>query len=174
MKTQTYIRSSLLIPYILWAIFLGIAIIASRAPDDASASTSLISIITVITTFYVIGIILWGIPYTILAFGLWLWSRGRDLQKTTRVFALSPLFLAILMMLETFILSFDWSDMANGFSQLSTDSGASFLTLGGLSILYGYLCIGLATGLYKILRSLNVFNREEKASTPAVIVPPAI
>jgi hypothetical protein len=174
MKTQTYIRSSLLTPYILWVIFLGIAMTASRAVDDASASTSFITIMSTITNFYVIGIILWGIPYTILAFGLWLWSRGRDLQKITRVFALSPFFLAILMMLETFIVSFNWSDMANGFSQLSTDFGASFLTFGGLSILYGYLCIGFAIGLYKILKSLNVFNREEKVSTPAVIVPPAI
>jgi hypothetical protein len=174
MKTKTYIHLSFLIPYILWFIFLGVATITSRVSDNASTSTSFNSIINTITTIYVIGIFLWGIPYTVLAVGLWLWSRSRDLQKTTRVLVFSPFFLAILMMLQTLAFSLNWSDMANGYSQLSSDFGASILALGGFSVLFGYLCIGLAAGLYKILKSLNVISKEDRPISPTTIDQPAI
>jgi len=169
MKSQTYLRLSLLIPYLLWVISLGIIFVTSQFPESNNV---IITIISGVAGFYTLGVILWGIPYTLLAVGLWVWSRSRDTRKMARGFAYSPILLGLLLMIETFILSINWSDVPNGFSQISPDFTASILTLGGLSLLYGYLCIGFAAGLYKLLKKFNVINDEEPKPSPVMLEQP--
>jgi len=169
MRSQTYLRLSLLIPYLLWVISLSILFITSQFPESDNV---IIAILSGVVGFYTLGIFIWGIPYTALAFGLWIWSRRRDTRIVVRGFAYSPILLGILLTMETLIVSFNWSDIPNGFSQLSPDFPTSILTLGGLSLLYGYLCIGFAAGLYKLLKKFNIINDEEPKSSPMILEQP--
>ena len=159
MKSQTYLRLSLLIPYLFWIVSAGVTAITNQFPEYEN-------IIGYIAIFYTIGIIIWGIPYTILAIALWFWSRGKDTRKVARIFALSPILLGILLVIEILIVSINWSDISNSFLQPSSDFTASILTLGGLSLLYGYLCIFIAAGLYKLLKAFKVIKAEVTSISP--------
>ncbi|MEP6896839.1 MAG: hypothetical protein ABI986_14640, partial [Chloroflexota bacterium] len=107
-------------------------------------------------------------PYTLLAVGLGLWSRGKPVQKTLRAFAWSPVMLAILISLEIFAVSFNWHDMRANFSQNSSaDFGASILAVGALAIVFGYLSIGVVAGVYKVLTLLNLIKKENGMINPA-------
>jgi len=52
--------------------------------------------------------------------------------------------------------------MGAGFSQNSSDFGASILAMGGLAIVFGYLSIGVVAGIYKVLTLLNLIKTEHE------------
>jgi len=162
MKTQTYIRFSLLIPYLLWAICAGIVLIINSLPNEVNMdSMSVTSIISYLTFFYTFGILLWGIPYTILAISLGLWSRTKDTQKIVKVFSLSPFLFAAFLLVETLLLFLDWSNIGNGLTSQFSDVSSSVLALTGFAFVYGYLCIGIVVLLYKLLKRIALIKEQE-------------
>ena len=168
MKTKTYIQLSLLTPYIYWVLSAGIILLWYNYSNNELPENSIVSFLAYAVLFYALGIILWGIPYTVLAIGLWLWSRSKDIHKTIRVFALSPLFLTLLIAMEILILSYSWEDFPNGGIGLLANFGSSALGLGIFSVVYGYLIIGITAGVYNILKRFNRINDEEySASSPS-------
>jgi hypothetical protein len=162
MKPQTFLRLSLIIPYLLWGISAIIVAIVSSSKNTAFDSNTIVNILLYIPMLYAFGVFIWGIPYTLLAVGLGLWSRGKPIQKTLRTFALSPIMLAILIALEIFAFSFNWRDIGANFSQNSADFGASILGMGALAIVFGYLSIGVTAGIYKVLTLLNIIKNENE------------
>jgi hypothetical protein len=145
MKKPTFIRLSLLAPYVLWVIFTGL-IFAMSVVFPSSESFPIVSGVIAISFVYSFGILVWGIPYTLLALGLWIWSRGKSADTMTRVFALSPVFLAILI--AAFGLVLIWRD-----SNSLSDIGEGMLALGGIAIAFGYGTIGVVFIAYRVLRA---------------------
>jgi hypothetical protein len=166
MKPQTFLRLSLLVPYLLWGISAGIAAVVSSSKNTLFYTNSILNVLLYIPMLYAFGIFIWGIPYTLLAVGLGLWSRGKPTQKTIKIFALSPVMLAILISLEIFAFSVNWNDLRAGFSQNSADFGASILSIGALAVVFGYLSIGVVAGIYKVLTLLNVIKNENEMAHP--------
>ena len=70
--------------------------------------------------------------------------------------------LAILISLEIFAFSINWNNLGAGFSQNSTDFGASILAMGLLAIVFGYLSIGVVAGIHKVLTLLNIIKSENE------------
>jgi hypothetical protein len=166
MKPQTLLRVSLIIPYLLWGLSAIIVAVVSSSKNSPFDTSSIINMLLYIPMLYAFGIFIWGIPYTLLAVGLGLWSRGKPTQKIIRAFAWSPVMLAILISLKMFAFSINWNDLGAGFSQNSIDFGASILGIGGLAIVFGYLSIGVVAGIYKVLTLLNLIKNENEMAHP--------
>lgn len=153
MKTQTFIRLSLLFPYILWVIFASFMVVASEI--FSASSQPIVSGMITILFMYVFGIVVWGIPYTILALGLWIWSYKKSASTMAKMFAFSPLMMAVLVSIGMYII-------LGTVDGVSNDFGASILALGAFSLAYGYGTIGMVAGIYKLLRMGNFIQPENE------------
>ncbi|MBL8103225.1 MAG: hypothetical protein JNM02_11880, partial [Anaerolineales bacterium] len=78
MTPLTYFRFALFIPYMLWGISLLVVLPVSMSNIEISES---LNIILMPVMFFTIGVILWFFPYTILAIGLWIWSKNRSMTE---------------------------------------------------------------------------------------------
>jgi len=163
MKTQTYLRFSLLAPYLIWVFFAGITFIMNKL-DSRFLENSALSFLGSAVFIYAFGIILWGIPYTILAVSLWLWSRKKEGRKIARVFAFSPIFLAFLIAIEISIMTYGSAIFSGESTSVSVDMWTSVAALGLFSVVYGYLFIGITAGIYGVLKKSNLLTDEEDAS----------
>jgi len=158
MKPRTFFGLALLVPYILWGICaVLVAILSASQVTSATLNILLMPII-----YYTFGVYLWGIPYTILSVGLWLWSRNRSISALYKLATRAPLLLFVLVLIETV---FVFSPMESSTELIKNMIGISIL-LGVFSLVFGYLCVGIALGAYKLLRSKNFII---EAETPAPI-----
>lgn len=163
MKAITYIRLSLLTPYIIWLVLAGSISLYSNA-FAATPSSPIMDAIAMPIFIYVVGVLLWGIPYSLLAIILGIWSRNQEARRIARIFAFSPPALALLIIIQVVILF-----LLDGDS-ISPDFGSIILMLSILSIVYGYIIIGIIMGIYKILnRGGYVKDKEETPPVPEVI-----
>jgi hypothetical protein len=162
-KPQTYIRLSLLLPYVLWAILFLLALLQEGSGEGRTNFLGL----EFITSIYLAGIFFWFIPYTLLALGLLIWSRHRPEKTILRVFAFSPLMLAVLILLEINLLSIITGGLD---TYLSGQGFQNFVALNGLAVVFsllaGYLCVGFGFALYKTLQSLKIIKEAQLAATP--------
>jgi len=152
MKPQTCLRLTLLAPYLLWVVLAGTVILLNRSSQSMDPGI-IYNVFLTAANLYTIGIVIWLLPYTILALGLWMWSKGKSPEETYRFFAFSPLFMAILVALEMGIFSILW-----GGEGVSSDFGGSVLAIAGLAILFGYLIIGMVVGMYKLFSLIHVIR----------------
>lgn len=157
MKPRTYFGLALLFPFILWIISALIAFLLSGQETSTNWDLVLMPVF-----FYAIGIILWLIPYTLLAIGLWIWSRNKSVKALFKAAMVAPVALGILMLLEGLLVNLPASDLA----QLGRELLGQVAMLGGLSLLFGYFCVGIAWGIFKILKARKFIA--EETPTPAV------
>lgn len=152
-KPQHLLRSLLLIPYFAWAIALLFALLGSATTRNSDASNALVDLFAGVTSFYTIGILLWGIPYTILTVGLFLWSLNRPASTIFTAFIFSPFLLSILMVMEIALVSF-WPPQT-----LSMESLMDFLSYVLVAViptlLFGYGFVGLGVIIYKTMQRLG-------------------
>lgn len=156
MKPGGYFRFALLIPFILWVISLIVSLIYSAIELE-----EIWNIIFIPIVYYAIGILLWFFPYTVLAIGLWIWSKNRSslALRNAALTAPSLFFLLILIEASWAYLSTDSiSEVAKSLPEVAT-----FLIV--LSLVYGYLCVGIAFGIFKFLQAKN-FIVQEAALAP--------
>lgn len=144
MKPRNYFGAALLFPYILWCVCASILFLLSSLDESEALNFVLMPI-----AFYVLGVILWFLPYTVIAIGLWLWSRNKPTKFLWRAATLAPFFLFILTAIEAMIISLP-ADSATEFLE---EAISQMVFLGVFSLLFGYLCVGIAAGVYKILQS---------------------
>lgn len=154
MKHRTYFGLALLTPYILWIVCALTAFLLSGQEISTGWDIVLMPVF-----FYAIGILLWFIPYTLLAVGLWIWSRNKPVPALFRAAMVAPVALGILMLLEGLLVNLPASDLA----QLGRELPGQLAMLGGLSLLFGYFCVGIAWGIYKMLKSRNLIAEEMPA-----------
>ena len=171
MKTTTYVRLSLLIPILVWGICLLFFIIASTPPFNevvSSQSTTTMNFVFLFFAFYMFGIVIWISPYLLLSLillGLSLFVKARTLIKG---FALSPIVMTILTLGLVNLLAIGSSrDGAIPSDLLIKDQGLiSFNLLSFVvSLVWGYICVGIGFGIYKLLQHSGIIRDEEKINS---------
>lgn len=155
MKPRTFFGFALLFPYALWVVLLLVSLIFSSAEIAETWNTAMIPV-----TFYVIGIILWFFPYTILAIGLWIKSRNKSMKTLYRLALIAPLLLFVLMLLEVVVVF----QPVNSTAEIMEGLPSQAALLGGFSLIFGYLCVGISFGIYKILEARKFILEETPAS----------
>jgi hypothetical protein len=167
MKTKTYLQLALLIPFMVWVICFVIFVIWSKLAPNGSGfngSEGPVMIVMLPLLFYVFGIIGWLIPYVVLAVILFIWSFSGKAQTLMKGFALSPLIMAIFVLILVNVLSIGSTDV-NQFLANPTSNAADFLGsnawYGVLTLVWGYICVGIGYAIYKILQRRGVIKEEE-------------
>ena len=160
-KPQNLLRSLLLAPYLAWGISLLFAYFVSEPAGGLYTSNAFFDALTGVMSFYAIGIVLWGIPYTILALGLLLWSIRKPVPTIFKVFAFSPLLLSVLMVIEIVLISI-WPVQAPT-SENPMDLLNSILVVTIPALTYGYGFVGAGSVLYKVARRINFISIEGEA-----------
>ncbi len=112
-------------------------------------------IATVLMAFIFSGLI-GGIPYSILAMGLLMWMRDKELLQIRKALLLSPLFLIPIIVL--FVLIY----VAVGNESAPDPLVYVYYTLifGGYVLAFGYFYVAIAFGLARLLRK-RPFNKTE-------------
>ncbi|NJC96739.1 MAG: hypothetical protein C3F07_12865 [Anaerolineales bacterium] len=151
MKPRTYFGLALLFPYVLWILCALIVFGLSSLETPEFLNTVFMPVF-----FYAFGILLWFVPYTILAIGLWFWSRGRSAAILYKAGVVAPFLLVALMLVELLLVSLP----ADSFAELTRELVGQSVMLGGFSLIFGYLCVGVALGVLKLLRARNLIAEE--------------
>jgi hypothetical protein len=170
MKTRTYARLALLIPLLLWVILLLVELLINAIiPADlrSNGPNTFFGLLEIVILFYLIGIVLWFLPYLVLSIAMLIISYKIRLERLQYVLILSPFAMAILAMMEATLVSLP----AGGFASPSADLATNFMTgiginlmMGILSLVYGYICVGLGFAGYRLLQHFGKINDEEKTT----------
>ena len=160
-KPQNLLRSLLLAPYLAWGVSLLFAFLVSEPVGNLYTSNVFFDALTGVTSFYVIGIVLWGVPYTILALGLLMWSIKKPVPIIFKVFVFSPFLLSILMVIEILLISF-WPLQAQSLGD-STDFLSSLLVAVIPTFIYGYGFVGVGIVIFKAARRINFISIKGEA-----------
>lgn len=151
MKPQTFFRLALLFPYVLWGICLLVMGLVSNLADKSETWQLILTPFAI----YALGIFIWFIPFTLLAIGLGLWSRNKSINALSKAGLLSPLLLFPLLAIEAMIIN------------LPVDSAAQILEglqysafLGGIGLVFGYFCVGVVFGIFKLLQARQLITQE--------------
>ena len=172
MKTNTYLRWSLLIPFVVWVLCLLFMIPAGLITfqdPTFGQSDSILDLLFAFAGAYVFGIILWIVPYLLLSLILFFSSFIGSPRVMIALYALSPLAMTALTLalMNIFLFAFvgvsAFPDM-----QISSLKGytESTLAVGGFSLLWGYICVCIGYGIYKLLQRRG-FIRDEQPLQPA-------
>lgn len=156
MKPRTYFRLALLFPYLLWCVCALIVFILSRLESSMDWSVVLMPVF-----YYAFGILVWFIPYTLLAIGMWVWSKNKSKAMLHKKAMIAPPLLVILMLIETTLISLP-TDSIEDFT--GTMLGQTLL-IGGFSLVFGYLCVGIALGVFKLLQARKLIAEETLEQT---------
>jgi hypothetical protein len=160
MKTTTYLRLSLLIPFLVWGICVLMVMLFARLGNNGSnlnESTSFKVLLLWSVLFYVFGIVGWFLPYLLLSLVLLVWSftSRAEPRVLIRVFALSPLAMAIVILFVVNVvpLAAQNPDM---FSAVPTPDPGNLIVANLwymlLALSWGYLCVGIGFSLYSVLQ----------------------
>lgn len=158
MKPQTFFRFALLVPYILWGIGLLVTLSLSAMGDELSETWNFI--LTPVA-YYTFGIVLWFLPYTILAIGLGVWAKNKSVNSLRNMALTAPFLFFVLMFIEIIVVNLPVTSATESMSAIAEQS----LAIGIISLLYGYLCVGIAFGVFKFLQYKNLL---------AIEVPPSL
>jgi hypothetical protein len=153
MKPRTFFRLAFLFPYILWMIC---ALIAFTISSSSQVTSPVWDVILMPVFFYAFGIFFWFIPYTLLATGMWIWSGNKSPAVLQRMALTAPLLLFVFLLIEVVLASLP----VNNVGKLANDLLDQSLLLGGLSLVFGYLCVGFALSVYKVLKANKLIMEE--------------
>lgn len=171
MKTKTYLRLSLLTPFLVWIICLLIFIVWSKLAPNGSGfdgSEGILNVVLLPLLFYVFGIIGWLLPYLVLASIFFLWSFRSRSQVLMRALALSPLVMTVLILILVNVLSIgngSWSLFSSNPTANAQDILGPNALFAVLTLLWGYICLGIGYGIYRILQRRDFIKDEEMVTT---------
>lgn len=172
MKTNTYLRWSLLIPFLVWGVSLLIFMIASKFSPEAfpgGESVSAVDVTLMFLMFYVFGIIVWIFPYILLALILFFWSFSARPNTALRVFALSPIAMTLLTVAALTIMTL--GDSSPG--MIDRDFLSLNLLYVGVTLIWGYVCVGIGYGIYRLLQKRQLLRDEANMEIPLTLNEPA-
>ncbi len=170
MKTVVYLRLSLLMPILVWGVCFLLFIVASIFPinEFASSESTTTTAMFVFFGFYAFGIVIWFFPYLLLSLILVALSFITKAGITMKIFALSPIAMTILTITLLNLLAVGTSGDSTMLSNPLV-KGQDFIIFNllslVLSLIWGYICVGIGFGLYKLLRHLRIIRDEEKTQT---------
>jgi len=151
----------LLIPYFAWGIALLFVYLVSVSAETSYTANAFFDAFAGVVSFYTIGIVLWGIPYTILIVGLLLWSINKPAPIIYKVFVFSPFWLSILTVIEIALISF-LPPQALSLEDLM-DFLSYILVAVIPTLIIGYGFVGMGGIIYKAMRHLNLIRTEGEA-----------
>ena len=158
-KPQNLLRSLLLIPYFAWGITLLFVYLFSISAQNAYAPNKFLNAFTGVAAFFTIGIVLWGIPYTILVIVLLLWSINKPTSIIYKVFVFSPFLLSILTVVEIALISF-WPSQTLSLEDL-TGVLPRILVAVIPTLIFGYGFVGVGSIIYKAMNQINLITAGE-------------
>jgi hypothetical protein len=135
--------------------------LVSVSAENSDTPNAFLDTLAGVASFYTIGIVLWGIPYTILIVGLLLWSINKPAPIIYKKFVFSPFLLSILTVVEIALISF-WPSQALPLEDL-TDFLAYILVAVIPTLIFGYGFVAVGGILYKAARYLNLIKTEGEA-----------
>jgi hypothetical protein len=157
MKPRTYFRLALLFPYLLWGICILTFLPLSTLEISEAWNVALMPV-----TFYVFGIILWFVPYTLLAIGLGFWSRNKSTSALRTMALAAPIPFTLLMLAEGVLVNLP----AESFSIFIKEILDQSIVIGIFSLVFGYICVGIALGIFKLLQGKNLIAEETAPPIP--------
>jgi hypothetical protein len=167
MKTNIYLRWSLLIPFLVWLLcllFMIPASIITFQDTTLGQSDNILDLLFALAGAYVFGIVLWIVPYLLLSLILFFSSFIGSPRVMIALYALSPLAMTALTLaiMYTFLFAFVGIS-ASPEMPVSSLQGytESTLAVGGLSLLWGYICVCIGYGVYKLLQHRRVIQDEQ-------------
>lgn len=160
MKPHTYFRLALLTPFFLW----GIALLAGLLLYQFKTPPKFMVILMIPIMFYTIGIIMWFLPYMIVAIGLWIWSRNKSVSTLRNAALTTPVVFYILLLLEALVVYVFSANLIESTQEVFEMSAI----LGIVSLVYGYLCVGIAFAVFKILQIKKVIVQEVEEVVPVL------
>lgn len=160
-KPQNLLRSLLLIPYIAWGIALLYSSLAYG--PDGNAPNAFLNGLAGFASFFTIAIIGWGIPYTILAVGLFLWSIKKPAPVIYKAFLISPVLLSILTIVEVVYITFSPLQKAPVLADFKDFLSYTLLAVIP-SLILGYVFVGLGIIIYKAMGRLDLLKTEAEPS----------
>ena len=158
MKTTTYLRLSLLIPFVVWGVCALVFAVTTVSPD----SGGLVARLTIIFfLFYTFGIIGWLFPYLLLTLILLILSLKNRAGTLIKVFALSPLAMALFVVVFVIVILGGSPDPSSLSPDLATSDGEFFgspvwFTI--VTLVWGYICVAIGFGIYRLLQALHVIR----------------
>ena len=168
MKPQSFLRLSLLLPYLLWAFMVLLTYVEGPSQESSilGDATEFVNVGFLLAAIYLIGIFFWFVPYTLLALGLLVWSINKQVKTIVRVFALSPFILTALILLEVNLLYIvtdpaAFSSRANVRDLMSINLLAIGFTQGA-----GYFFVALGFGISKLFQRLKLIKEAGVENQP--------
>lgn len=168
MRAKSYARLALLIPLLIWVILIPVEILINAfIPADlrSNGPETVFGFLEIFILFYVIGILFWFLPYLVLCIILLLISFISQFEVLKYLYILSPFAMAMLVMLEVTIISL----VTGGIAMPSPDLVSNFkysaginLLFGILALVWGYICVGLGLGGFKLLQRFGKIKEEVK------------
>lgn len=158
MNPRTYFRLALLFPYLLWGICALITFLLSSLEFRA------LDWLVIPFMIYALGIILWLVPYTALAVGMWIWSRNKSTAALYKLALIAPLLFFVLMFIEATLISLP----VESATELVKEMFEQVAIWGGLSLLFGYLCVGATLGIFKFLQAKGLIAEKKLSLDPEV------
>ena len=147
MKIHKLFGIALLFPYLLWGVC---ALIVYQLSSDV------LNFIPLPIIFYFAGISLWFIPYTLLAIGMWFWSKNKSIASLRKLGPSAPIIFTGLMSVEYSILIF-----ANSSSTTAWAATIGYLALLIFSCLVvGYLFVGVVMVVANNLQAKNLISED--------------
>jgi hypothetical protein len=175
MKLTTYLRLSLLIPFLVWGVCLLFFIllgVLEPAGSEIMGSNIVLGLLFWMILFYVFGIVGWFLPYGLLSLILLILSFRNRAQVLIKVFALSPLFMTILIVILVNLWSIgseNWDMFSYNPSENLENFFGSTLWFALLTLVWGYLCVGIGYELYKFLQRRGLIKDELLTETPTPV-----
>jgi hypothetical protein len=170
-KTATYLRVSLLIPFLVWGISLLLFVVMAGAMPERSGlaafgeAANVADFGILFLAFYVFGIVIWIIPYLLLGLILFFWSFIGQARTLIRGFALAPLAMVLLTISSMIVL-----DLGNQ-GQVNQDFMSFNLLVLAVTLMWGYICVGIGYGIYRLIQRRGYIKDEVLAeSVPPVHV----
>jgi hypothetical protein len=158
MNSKTLLRGILFLPYLAWLIAIPLA----NLPTTPMFSFAVVGV----SGAYLVGIVFWGIPYTILVIGLLLWSGNKSAKEFDAVLPRSPLLMALLTVAELSVLYLYYALTSQiRLSPFMDFLGFTWFLLLGVvgSFIFGYAFFFLGKAIYRVFGNLRLIKEENES-----------
>lgn len=179
MKRKTFYQLSLSFPYILLIISGAFTYLVDGLNIFNSAPNSTLNIFSGVMVFYTLAGIVWGPLYTWMVIVMLIWGRGKSMEEIRRLYLLSPVLLAGAMGIPVLItdpatsgkfvlegilrmnnLGFAIPAFLGESSQESMYMGMAWLFMAAISIVVGYVFVGIVMWIERGLSKRGKFKDE--------------
>ena len=162
MRPKSFLLAMLFLPYVIWIVSFLLSSLSQDLAKDSRILGVLLGISNLFSLLFGIGIVFWGVPYTVLVIGLLVWSRNKPVESIFKALFFSPLLLAAL-----FVFGFLLWPLLSAILTIQLPTLADWINVvwyaflaAMLSLVFGYLFVGLGLVLYKVFLYLRIIKSD--------------